>query len=375
MATALSACLPWIGPGETAPSASQTTPAPSVPHPSQTVPPSPTATPGTDRPSYPPSDAVPSGFAAAPSGTGLSGYLRQKPNWKKCTRGECATVLAPLDYDNPGAQALTLSLKRIKASKSPRIGTLFVNPGGPGASGVEYVTAFNRKGLERFDIVGWDPRGVGGSTPVKCYGSKQADKLNALDGSPDTPAERQKLIDAYRDFGKSCWEKSGVLLEHISTEDTVKDLDLLRQLVGDKKLSYLGYSYGTAIGAGYAELFGKNIRSLVLDAAVSISDSGEIIQAQGFDTALEHFAEWCADLRCSLGTSTKAVIGKLGTWLDKLDKKPVKVGSRKLTQTLAALGIGSFLYYGIDGWPTLLHAVTEAMAGRAEWLLQAGDSL
>ncbi|MDR1236672.1 MAG: alpha/beta fold hydrolase [Propionibacteriaceae bacterium] len=374
MAASLTACLPEINFSKS-PSPTATTAASVDPASSPSPEPTPTAIPGPDRPSYPPSDAKPAGFTTAPKGAGLSGYLLQKIKWKKCSGGECATVLAPLDYSHPAEQALTLSLKRIKASKSPKIGTLFINPGGPGASGVEYVTGFARKGLERFDIVGWDPRGVGGSTPVKCFGDKDADKLNALDFSPDTAKERQQLIDADRAFGKSCWEHSGVLLEHISTVETVKDLDLLRQLVGDKKLTYLGYSYGTAIGATYAELFGANIRQMVLDAAVDIADNDEVIQAQGFDTALEHFASWCAKRRCSLGNSAKKVISKLGDWLDKLDQKPVKSGSRKLTQTLAMLGIGIFLYSGENGWPSLLQAVNEAMKGKPAWLLMAGDSL
>jgi pimeloyl-ACP methyl ester carboxylesterase len=378
LAASLTACIPETDSSKT-PIPSTTTSSAVDPSPSETPEPTPTDIPGPDRPSYPPNDVKPDGFATAPKGEGLSGYLLQKIKWLKCSGGECAKVLAPLDYSDPSAQALTLSLKRIKATKSPKIGTLFINPGGPGASGTGLVTGFARKGLERFDIVGWDPRGVGDSTPVKCFGSKEADKFTALDASPDTPEERQQLIDADREFGKSCWKHSGVLLEHISTVETVKDLDLLRQLVGDKKLTYLGYSYGTAIGATYAELFGANIRQMVLDAAVDITDNGdyddEVIQAQGFDTALEHFAEWCAENRCSLGTSAEKVTKKLGDWLDKLDKKPIKSGSRKLTQTLATSGIGGFLYYGNSGWPMLLQAVTEAMSGKAYLLLRAGDSL
>ncbi len=181
-------------------------------------------------------------------------YRRQQLSWAPCANGlECATVLAPLDYTKPDEQALTLSLAKRKATASPRLGTLFLNPGGPGASGRQLVEGFDSKGLERYDLIGWDPRGTYDSTPVQCYSrGSDYDRYLSLDISPDDDAELDVQISADRGFGQVCLSKSGSLLQHISTAETVRDLDLLRDLVGDSKINYLGFSYGTMIGSLYA---------------------------------------------------------------------------------------------------------------------------
>ncbi|MCL1838229.1 MAG: hypothetical protein FWG47_02795, partial [Propionibacteriaceae bacterium] len=199
LAGTLSACstlqslVPTIAPF---PSVTATATPSQSPTESPTPTPTPRAVVAPDRPSYPVPDVTPKGFAPAPSGVDMAGYLEQELKWKECGKAECATVLAPLDYDDPTSQAITLALKRIKATQEPKIGSLFINPGGPGASGIEYVDTFHRKGLERFDIISWDPRGVGASTPVKCFSGKQTDKLTAMDVAPNTEAGRQELIAA-----------------------------------------------------------------------------------------------------------------------------------------------------------------------------------
>lgn len=328
-----------------------------------------------DRPAYPPSHAAPSGFVPAPAGDGLTGYLGQKIDWKSCDPFECASIKVPLDYANPGRQAITLTMARQKATSSPKLGTLFINPGGPGGSGIDLLAGFTSTGLEQYDIIGWDPRGTGQSTPVKCYGDAETDALQALDSSPDTPAETDALIVGSYEFGKSCWEHSGDLLAHISTIDTVRDLDLLRSLVGDSKLHYLGYSYGTQVGATYAELFPQNTGRLVLDAAVDITDDQNIIQAMGFDLALTNFATWCAKDKCSLGDSKDAILAKITSFLDGLDAAPVQVGDRVLTQSLAASGIAAYLYGGVPAWNALAADLEAAMGGRGQRLLRASDLL
>ncbi len=342
------------------------------------VPVSPVPGVAVDRPSYPDPHVTPKGFAAAPAGVGLAGYAAQKIAWAGCgdeTTDRCARVLAPLDYAEPDAQAITLSLRKRLATKKPVIGTLFINPGGPGGSGMDLVTAFDTRGLERFDVVGWDPRGSGQSTPVTCYGSKQTDALNNLDASPDTAKERAALLAGYAAFGKSCWEHSGVLLDHISTADTVRDLDLLRTLVGDDKLFYLGYSYGTQIGATYADMFPQTTGRLVLDSAVDITGSEDAVQAAGFDLALGNFASWCAKRECDLGTSKKAVLASVTGLFDRLDAKPLAVGDRQLTQTLAVTGVAMELYGDEAQWPELLTLVDRARDGDGAGLLWAADQL
>lgn len=328
-----------------------------------------------DRTSFADPGVTVPGLVGGLPGDGLSGYRSQQLDWSACGSLECATVLAPLDYADPASRAVTLSLARKPATKTPRLGTLFVNPGGPGGSGKDLVGSFDSGGLEQYDIVGWDPRGTGDSTPVKCYDSAHTDALSGIDSSPDTDAERTALIQATYEFDKSCWENSGVLLEHISTIEVARDLDLLRQLVGDRELHYLGYSYGTQIGATYAELFSQNAGRLVLDAAVNITDSDDVIQAMGFDLALGNFATWCAEQACGLGASKQAVLDSITGLFDQLDGAPVRAGTRIVTQSLAVTGVAMMLYGGTDAWPTLAAMVEAAQKGNGRGLLAAADAL
>ena len=329
-----------------------------------------------DRPTFEPASPKVTGLVAGLSGDGLTPYVKQKLAWSSCADGDkCAKVVAPLDYANPGKGAVTLAVRLKPATASPHLGPLFVNPGGPGGSGQELVDYFDTQGLEQYDVVGWDPRGTGASTPVRCLSDEQADAFVGLDGSPDDEAERDTLVRANYAFAKACWERNGDYLNHIGTVDTVRDLDLLRGLLGAPKLNYLGYSYGTDIGAVYAELFGGNTGRLVLDAAVNITADESIIQAQGFDLALGNFATWCAKNACGLGTSKEAVLSSITGFLDDLDAKPLKVGDRQLTQTLAATGIAAALYSGKDAWNALAAIIQRAQRGEGQYLLGAADSL
>ncbi|MGC3995675.1 MAG: alpha/beta hydrolase [Propionicimonas sp.] len=327
-----------------------------------------------DRPPTEEVDVQANGLVAGLGGGDLTAYLAQHVRWSACGKLECASVLAPLDYADPSARALTLAMARKPATKSPRLGTLFINPGGPGASGKGFVSSFDTTGLEQYDIVGWDPRGTGESTPVRCYGGAETDAFLNLDSSPDTEEERTKLIEATYAFGQSCEEHSGVLLTHISTIETARDLDLLRQLLGDATLTYLGYSYGTQIGATYAELFPQNTGRLVLDAAVDITDDDAVIQAMGFDLALGNFASWCAGQACGLGGTKQEVLDAITGLFDALDAAPLAVKNRVLTQSLAVTGVAAMLYGGTAAWPTLATIVVAARNGNGRGLLLAADS-
>ena len=333
------------------------------------------AGPAVDRPVLPAASPKVPGLVAGLSGDGLAPYLKQPVKWTTCGDSKCAKVVAPLDYANPALAAVTIAVRMKPATAGPRLGPLFVNPGGPGASGQELVGSFATDGLEQYDIVGWDPRGTGASTPVRCLTDAQTDAFVALDASPDNEAERQALIRASYDFGKACWERNGDYLNRIGTVDTVRDLDLLRQLLGAPKLNYLGYSYGTDIGAVYAELFGGFTGRLVLDAAVNITDDDSIIQAQGFDLALGNFATWCAKQGCGLGSGKDAVLSSITDFLDGLDSRPIPVGDRELTQTLALSGIAAALYSGTDAWEPLATIILRAQKGQGQYLLAAADSL
>ena len=305
-----------------------------------------------------PDDVKPEGFTDPPPGSGLERYLQQPLAWTACGKLQCAEAKVPLDYADPDGQAITLAVSRKRATAEPRLGSLFINPGGPGGSGVEYVGFFETKGLERYDVVGWDPRGVGKSTPVTCFNGGRLDDYLARDGSPDSPAEDEQLLEAEKDFGRSCLEESGRLLEHVSTAETVRDLDVLRALVGDEKLNYFGSSYGTQIGSLYAELFPKVVGRLVLDGAVNITDDKSVSQTQGFERALGAFAAWCAkQAKCRLGKTKDEVLNRVASFWRQLDTQPLAGGRRPLTQQLGVTGVLFVLYENERGFKYLQQAL------------------
>lgn len=312
-----------------------------------------------------------------PPGTGLTRYQRQQLDWERCGQGfSCTTMLAPLDYADPDGTAITLSVAKRPATSSRRLGSLIINPGGPGGSGVGYVAYFNAAGLESYDIVGWDPRGVGRSTPVNCFGRDDLDRYFSMDNSPDDPGELRARIDAQIEFGQSCLRRSGALLEHVSTIETVRDLDLLRYLIGDSKINYFGSSYGTRIGALYAELFPQRVGRMVLDGAVDINSKSKINQVDGFERALRHFASWCADEHCRLGAQRDEVLSKIKDFLDRLDQQPLAVaGGRTLSQQQGVEAVFYSMYGGRGSWPELRDGLTAAIFdGNGAGLLQLADA-
>ena len=360
------------------------TPAASSTAPVSTASPSALPLDSPDRPAPVVPDVRPPGITDPPPGLGFERYAEQPLNWRVCGSLECASVAAPLDYAAPDGTALTLALKMRRATAEPRLGTLFINPGGPGGSGQDLVSYFRSAGLEQYDILGWDPRGTGKSTPVQCFQGRDVDALTEIDMSPDDNAEKQALIVMSRSFGQSCLEKSGELLRHISTEETVRDLELLRQLVKDPKLTYLGYSYGTRIGATYAEMFGDRVGKLVLDSAVNITEDRSIIQAQGFDLALTNFATWCVAQKCSLGSDTDAVLASVTDLFDRADVQPIPTElidlangdqpQRKVTQSEAVLGVIVALYGGERSFAPLAKTLEQARKGDGGGLQLLADS-
>lgn len=306
----------------------------------------------------------------------LFGYLGQPLHWVDCEQGtQCTMIGVPVDYADPGRAALGLAVRRKPATKKPSLGTLFINPGGPGASGMELVSTFPTAGLEAYDIVGWDPRGTGQSSPIRCLSDADTDAYNQLDLSPDDAAERAALLAGVEEFNKGCWERNGTLLEHVGTIDTVRDLDLLRRIFDQPKLNFVGYSYGTQIGAYYAELFPEHTGRLVLDAAVNITTDESIPQAEGFDLALGHYAKWCAQRSCALGSTEEAVKESItGLW-DRLDAKPLTGPGGTLTQSLAVTGVAAMLYGGSEAWPSIALLVQSARNGDGRGLLAVANVL
>src|SRR5256885_6926837 len=272
--------------------------------------------------------------------------------WSDCGGGfQCGTLQVPLDYSHPEGRAISLALVRTQAKdKATRIGSLLVNPGGPGASGIEYLRAdlsSLRNLNQRFDLVAWDPRGVAGSTPVTCVDGPQEDAYLSIDSVLDDPQEKAAAIQADKDFAAGCQRRSGDLLPFMDTASTAKDMDQIRAAVGDSKLTYLGFSYGTFIGQWYAKLFPTRIRALSLDGVLDPTISAnESLRAQvvGFEQNLQAFLADCkARTSCQYGRSGDPA-SKLNAAMARLDTTPLTAGGRQLTRSLAMTGLLVTLY-------------------------------
>ncbi|MEO3785555.1 alpha/beta hydrolase [Actinocorallia sp. B10E7] len=327
----------------------------------------------------------------APGTAPQSGSVAQAPApaaaalaWKDCGGGfQCAKLRVPLDYARPGGEQLTLSLIR-QPAKGKRIGSLLTNPGGPGGSGIQFIrtsaSSFGDRLQKNFDLVGFDPRGVGESNAVDCLSDRELDGFLALDVSPDDAGEVDKLAKGSRRFAEGCQSKSAKILPYVGTRNAARDMDRIRVALGEKKLTYYGASYGTYLGAWYAELFPRNVRALVLDGAVDPKASLAEInlqQAKGFETALRAFTADCVKRNdCPLGTDVDAGLKKIKDLLDATDRKPLKSTSdtRQVTESLTTLGLATPLYQK-DAWPLLRTALTQAMKGDGSTLLRFADLL
>jgi len=323
------------------------------------------------------------GPTADPPSDELEQFYSQQADWQDCGSYECATVEVPLDYENLGAGTVELELKRAPAtSDEGRIGTLFINPGGPGASGLNYLDVFVPELApelrDAYDIVGFDPRGVGVSDPVTCLSDERLDEFIAYDPDPDTAAEVREAAALVRELGQACVDNTGALASHVSTIEVAKDLDVLRAVVGDKALYYYGASYGTSIGATYAELFPKNVGRMVLDGALDPQLSIEELnlqQAEGFQTALEAYAAECVSNGCPFGSSEDEVLSRIQSFLDGLDENPIETGDpeRPLTRALGFYGVAVTLY-NQDYWSFLTNGLEAAFEGDGSILLMLADA-
>ncbi|MEV0527133.1 alpha/beta hydrolase [Streptomyces sp. NPDC050439] len=317
-------------------------------------------------------------MAALPRATPqeLSPYYDQKLSWRECgvPGFECSTMRAPLDYAKPDGPQIKLAVSRKKATgPGKRLGSLLVNPGGPGGSAIGYLQSYAALGYPeevraRYDMAAVDPRGVARSEPVTCLDGKQMDAYTQTDVTPDDKRETAELSDSFKKFAAGCEKHSGKVLPHVSTVEAARDMDILRAVLGDKKLSYVGASYGTFLGATYAGLYPDRVGRLVLDGAMDPSLPARRMnrdQTAGFETAFTSFAKDCASRAdCPLGTEGEADAGKrLKAFFDELDRAPLPAGDsdgRKLGEALATTGVIAAMY-DEGAWPQLRTALSAAM--------------
>ena len=332
--------------------------------------------------------------AAVPKG--LESFYGQKVEWYDCvatagveksaekTGFQCAKVKVPLDYSKPDGQTIEIAMKKHQATGSVRQGTLFMNPGGPGGSGVDDVGGMvdsTFAGVQKsYDIIGFDPRGVGSSTAVNCTSDTELEAktedapVNAGEGAA-TFEQRAAVISAqFKQFEASCaaGTKPAGLLDHVDTVSVARDLDVLRALSGDQKLNYLGFSYGTYLGAHYAELFPANTGRMVLDGAVDPSLSlGDRAagQAKGFETALRTYVQQCQsgqavqeNQSCPLTGDADAGVQQVRSLIASADKTPLKTADPNVTvdgSTIRSV-VRRFLYSS-EYWPFLTYALDQAI--------------
>ena len=337
--------------------------------------------------------------AAVPKG--LESFYGQKVDWYDCvatagveksadkTGFQCAKVTVPLDYSQPDGQTIEIAMKKHLAAGSTRQGTLFMNPGGPGESGVndigESVTSTFAGVQKAYDIIGFDPRGVGSSTAVNCTSDTELEA--ASEGTPVNAGEsgmtfeqRAAVISAqFKQFEASCAAntKPTELLDHVDTVSVARDLDVLRALSGDQKLNYAGFSYGTYLGAHYAELFPANTGRMVLDGALdpSLSLSEHILgQARGFERALRNYVAWCqSGQSCPLSGDVDAGVQQIGDIFTSADQSPVPSSdaTRPVTGDDMKQVVSVMLYSPETAWDTLNEAFGEVVNENNAWAFRS----
>lgn len=317
-----------------------------------------------------------------PTSSALQPIYQQKLSWTDCGTYRCTWVKVPIDYDVPTGPTLRLRVKVHPSGDSGSDRMLFINPGGPGGSGVDFLSSFvdsaSRSLRKAYSVVGFDPRGVGQSTPLKCLSDQRLDELLNSDPDPDTKREVDEFVKGTVELGKACAARSGALAAHVSTFEAVQDMDVLRVVLGQKRFDYYGASYGTQLGATYAQQFPTKVGRMVLDGAVDSTLSDEqssLGQAEGFQRALTAYIADCVRATtCPLGRDPKAAETKLAAFLQGLDAKPMKAkNGRLLTESGAFFGIAVTLY-NRDYWPLLTRELTGVFAGDPTLMLNLFDA-
>jgi pimeloyl-ACP methyl ester carboxylesterase len=333
-------------------------------------------------PTPPPSTAAsPSGRPDPAADPALAKFYGQRLEWTSCGGPfQCTKLTVPVDWSHPDGDVLQIAVLR-KPAGGTRIGSLLINPGGPGVGGASWVKAaavtFGRSLQSSYDLVGWDPRGTGQSAPVHCLDDKSLDELYATDATPDDPAEVQQFVEEATEFARACAQHSGPAFAHLDTISNAKDMDVLRAALGDAVLSYYGASYGTYYGAWYAQLFPWRVGRVVLDGAVDPSlTSAQYSQGQamGFARAVNAYLKDCLSHDgCPFRGTVDDAYAQLKSLLDRADQSPLQTGSgRELTQSLMATGLAQGMYE-TGYWPAVSRGIAQALRGDGTTLLALSD--
>lgn len=325
---------------------------------------------------------APTSSAAADVPPELATYYEQTPEWTVCGDNECTDVVVPLDWSDPAGETITVAVERAPATDGDPVGSLLVNPGGPGVSAISFLSSFqllvSAEVLAEYDLVAVDPRGVEASAPVTCVGPTELDEFFAWSGDLSTDEGLEEAMARNGAFGEACLEQTGPVLGHVDTASSARDMDVVRAVLGDDALTYLGYSYGTDLGATYAALFPERVGRMVLDGALNPTiDSGELAagQAEGFESALRAYVADCqAGAGCPLTGDVDAGMAQIRTLLDRVGDSPLPTDQgRPLTQSLAFYGVAMPLY-AEQLWPALTQALTSAtQEADGSVLLQLAD--
>jgi pimeloyl-ACP methyl ester carboxylesterase len=334
------------------------------------------------------SDTEPVELRVPTSGTptGLDAFYGQQVDWASCgdaTSDECGSVTVPVDYAQPSGPTVRIAMRKVPASApSRRKGSLFINPGGPGASGLEFAADarefFSNDILDVWDVVGFDPRGIGESGGFECLRSRDLDAMYAADPTPDTKAERAALVSARAARLRGCLQRGGLLARNMGTELVARDLDILRDAVGDTHLNYYGVSYGTLLGALYADQFTDRVGLMVIDSAVSPDDlpAGDPTQddvdawvgqaADEVEATFDDFLDDCvAGGDCPLGGTRDTARSRLLSFLDGLDRHPLPsdaIGIPRLTEGWAVTALDAVSRVP-ESWPDVQDALATALDG------------
>ena len=296
---------------------------------------------------------------------------------------ECGRADVPIDYDEPEGETLPLFVVRATlGARTEQTGNLLVNPGGPGGSGADAAIGLSltlpEPVMERFSVVGFDPRGVGLSTPVECIPPELKEELFSTEPRPSTAEEIDAAFDLAERVAAGCEEEYGEALGIFNTVDTARDMDRLRAALGDEQLTYLGYSYGTTLGSTYAELFPEKVRALVLDAAVD-PDADPVAhaegQAAGFEDAFDAFAAGCRGLRAGCPFGRPRI--QLEQLLTDAEAQPVPSSeegeTRGATPGVIVTAVAAALY-DQESWPQLSQALDAAREGDSAKIFSLADS-